>query len=105
MPQIARELGVDAVVEGSIGRQGDRVRIRAKLIQARNERHLWSTADDKDLAELGAAQAQIAQAIAERLGVPFRALTVGSVNRAAYEEYLRGRYEWNKRTPESLEKA
>jgi len=63
VPQIARELGVDAVVEGSIGRQGDRVRIRAKLIQARNERHLWSTVDDKDLAELGAAQAPISQAI------------------------------------------
>jgi TolB-like protein/DNA-binding winged helix-turn-helix (wHTH) protein/Flp pilus assembly protein TadD len=105
VPQIARELGVDAVVEGSIAYQGNRVRIRAKLIQAGDERHLWSTVDDKDFAELGVAQAQIAQGIARRLGVPFRPLTSGSVNRAAYEEYLRGRYEWNKLTLQGLEKG
>jgi DNA-binding winged helix-turn-helix (wHTH) protein/TolB-like protein len=105
VPQIALEMAVDAVVEASVARQGDRVRIRAKLIEVRNERALWSIVEEKDFAELGAAQAQIAHAIATRLGVRIEPKPLGAVSRAAYEEYLRGRYEWNKRTPDGLEKA
>ena len=105
LADVARELSVDLVLETSIARSGDRVRIHANLIQARGELTLWSTSDDKDIAEMPAAQMRIAHAIAERLGLQFPFRASGTINRMAYEEYLRGRYAWNKRTPGRIEEA
>ena len=105
MPEIARELGVDAAVEASITPWNDKLKVQAKLIRASNEQHLWSAVYVKEFTELGGVQAQIAQAIAGRLGAMLTVRPVGSVNHAAYEEYLRGQYEWNKRTPDGIDKG
>ena len=64
LPQIARELGVDAIVEGSVRRDGDRVRITAELIEARTDQHLWTESYDRDLRDILSLQAQVAAAIA-----------------------------------------
>ncbi len=109
--QIARELNVDAVVEGSVQRSGDRVRIDAQLIDARNDRNLWTESYQSDLSDVLELQGNVARAIAgevrvqltpeERAGLS----ATRSVKREAYEAYLRGRYLWNKRTPHDLGKA
>ncbi len=64
LPQIARELGVDAIVEGSVRRDGDRVRITAELIEARTDQHLWTESYDRDLRDILSLQSQVAAAIA-----------------------------------------
>jgi len=64
LPQIARELGVDAIVEGSVRRDGDRVRITAELIEARTDQHLWTESYDRDLRDILSLQTQVAAAIA-----------------------------------------
>jgi serine/threonine protein kinase/TolB-like protein/Tfp pilus assembly protein PilF len=111
LPQIGRELDVDAVVEGSVLRAGDRVRITAQLIQAPTDRHLWAESYDRDLRDILALQGEVAQAIArevqatltpqERTGLA----SVRPVDPAAHEDYLKGRYYWNKRTAADLKKS
>ena len=64
LPQIARELSVDAIVEGSVRRDGDRVRITAELIEARTDQHLWTESYDRDLQDILSLQSQVAAAIA-----------------------------------------
>ena len=64
LPQIARELGVDAIVEGSVRRDGDRVRITAELIEGRTDQHLWTESYDRDLRDILSLQSQVAAAIA-----------------------------------------
>jgi serine/threonine protein kinase/Flp pilus assembly protein TadD len=111
LPTIARELKVDAVVEGSVLRSGNRVRITAQLIQAKAERHLWAESYERDASDILALQSDVAQAIASRIQAKltpqeYRLLSISrSVDPAAHEDYLLGRYHWNKMTEDELEKA
>ena len=111
LPQIARELNVDAVIEGSVTRSGGRVRITAQLIDAAADRHLWAQSYDGDVRDMLALQSRVARAIAEEIRVNVQpkeqtALkSARAVNPDAYEAYLKGRYFWNKRTADGLTKA
>jgi serine/threonine-protein kinase len=111
LPEIARELGVAAVVEGSVLRAGNQVRITAQLIHATTDEHLWAESYDRDLRDVLALQSEVARAIAGEIKIAVtveeesRLATAPSVNPEAYEAYLKGRYHWNKRTPESVGKG
>ena len=111
LPEIARELNVDAVVEGTVLRSGDRVRITAQLIQAPADQHLWAESYEGDLRDTLALQNKVARAIAEQIRIELTPHEQGVLKDArvvdpkAYEDYLQGRYFWNKRTTEGLKKA
>jgi TolB-like protein/DNA-binding winged helix-turn-helix (wHTH) protein/Flp pilus assembly protein TadD len=111
LPQIARELNVDAVVEGTVLRSGDQVRITAQLIEASSDKHLWSQSYEGELRDTLALQNQVARAIADQIRIHLNAQeqaalkNVRVVNPEAYESYLKGRYFWNKRTADSLRVA
>jgi TolB-like protein/DNA-binding winged helix-turn-helix (wHTH) protein/Flp pilus assembly protein TadD len=111
LPQIARELGVDTVVEGTVLRSGDKVRITAQLIEASSDKHLWSHSYDGELRDTLTLQNKVASAIAEQIRVqlnPQEQIALNSakvVNPDAYESYLKGRYFWNKRTANGLNAA
>ena len=104
--EIARELEVDAIVEGTVLRAGRRVRITAQLIDAPKEMHLWAESYERDLRDVLALQAEVAQAIAREIRVKLtpvdqaRFAEVRAVDPDAYEAYLRGRYHWNRRPSE-----
>jgi TolB-like protein/Tfp pilus assembly protein PilF len=111
LPEIARELGVDAVVEGSVLRSGDRVRITAQLIEARTDRHLWAESYERDAHDVLALQREIARSVAAairvRLTEPAQAglRPRPPVDPEAYREYLQGRFHWNKRNEAALRRA
>jgi TolB-like protein/DNA-binding winged helix-turn-helix (wHTH) protein/Tfp pilus assembly protein PilF len=111
LPQVARELNVDAVVEGTVLRSVGQVRITAQLIEARLDKHLWSETYDGDLRDTLRLQNKVARAIAEQIRINLNAqeqvtLTRGRVvDPQAHEAYLKGRYFWNKRTGDDLTKA
>lgn len=111
LPQIARELNVDAVVEGTVLRSGDQVRITAQLIEAATDKHLWSQSYEGELRDTLGLQSQVAREIAEQIRInvnPQEKAALRSakvVNPAAYESYLKGRYFWNKRTADGLNTA
>jgi TolB-like protein/DNA-binding winged helix-turn-helix (wHTH) protein/tetratricopeptide (TPR) repeat protein len=111
LPQIARELNVDAVVEGTVLRSGDQVRITAQLIEASTDKHLWSQSYEGELRDTLALQSRVASAIADKIRINLTpreqaALkNVEVVNPEAYESYLKGRYFWNKRTADGLKVA
>ena len=96
--EIARELNIDGVVEGSVMRSGNRVRITAQLIQARTGQYLWAETYERDLGDVLRLQSEVAQAIAQQLRVqltPQQQARLGSaqgVNPGAYEDYLKGRF-------------
>lgn len=111
-PQIGKELGVDVLIEGTVERVGNHVRIRAQLIDCASDRHLWARSYDRDLRDVLALQSDAAREIVEQIqgNVVFpqsnaRSTSVHPVNAEAYESYLKGRYFWNKRTPEGLKKS
>jgi TolB-like protein/DNA-binding winged helix-turn-helix (wHTH) protein/Flp pilus assembly protein TadD len=111
LPEIARELGVDAVIEGTVLRSGDQVRITAQLIEAATDKHLWSQSYEGQLRDTLALQNQVARAIADQIRINLNSQeqaalkSVRVVNPEAYESYLKGRYFWNKRTAEGLKVA
>ena len=111
LPEIARELAVDAVVEGTVLRCGERVRISAQLINARTDAHLWAESYDRDLRDVLELQSQVARAIAREVQVkvsPEERIELARtrpVDPEAYEAYLKGRHHWNKRTSGDLNKA
>src|SRR5882724_7882745 len=111
LPQIARELNVDAIVEGSVERVGDRVRISAQLIHAPTDRHVWSRSYEREMQNVLAMQDEVAQAIVAEIRTnvnPRKQAPQAStrdIDPQAYELYLKGRYFWNKRTDEGLRKA
>ena len=111
LPKIAEELNVDAVVEGTVARSGDRVRITAQLIQAENDKNLWAQSYDRDLRDVLALQSEVAQSIAHAIQITLtpqeqaRLEDTRPVNPEAHEAYLKGRYYWNKRTPEGVQKG
>lgn len=110
--EIAAALDVDAIVEGSVLRAGDKVRITAQLILAAQDRHLWAKSYEREVKDVIALQSEVARDIASeiqlqlspqehaRMMAPRR-----QVNPQAYELYLHGRYEWSKVSPEGLQKA
>jgi len=111
LPQIARELNVEAVVEGTVLRSGDQVRITAQLIEASSDKHLWSQSYEGELRDTLALQNQVARAIADQIRINLNSQeqaalkNVRVVNPQAYESYLKGRYFWNKRTADGLKVA
>src|SRR5262245_13909679 len=111
LPQIASELGVDAVVEGSVQRSGDRVSIRAQLVYAATERHLWGARYERDLGDVLWLQSEVAQAIAHEIRTKItlaertRLAYKPAISRKALDDYLKGQYHRNKQTEEHLLKA
>ncbi len=110
-PEIARKLNVDAIVEGSVLRSGDKVRITAQLIDARSDRHLWAKSFERSSRDVLALQDELASAIAREIHVQLtpaeqsRLTRAPSVNPEAYDAYLKGRYYFNRPSDENLKKA
>ena len=108
---IARELKVDAVVEGSVLRSGGRVRITAQLVQAATDRNLWASMYERDVRDVLALQSEVAQAIVDEIRIKLspqeatRLRAARSVKPDAYEAYLKGRYFWNRRDREGVTKG
>ena len=117
IPQIGRDLGVQYVIEGSVRRDSERVRITAQLIQVKDQSHLWARQYDRDLGHLLELQAEIAREIANEIEFslsgrrPIEAArqaassAPGATSYEAYDLYLKGRYFWNKRTGEGFQQA
>ena len=111
MPTIARELGVDAVIEGTVLRAADRVRVSVQLIHAQDDRHLWSAQYERPLRDAMALQAEIARSVADEVQAAItpqetaRLSAEQPVDSEAYDFYLRGRYFWAQRTPEALRRS
>jgi TolB-like protein/DNA-binding winged helix-turn-helix (wHTH) protein/Tfp pilus assembly protein PilF len=111
LPKIAEELGVDGIVEGSVLRSGERVRITAQLVRAATDQHIWAESYERDLRDLVALQdevsrniaGQIQKRIAER--APQQLAASAAVNPQAREDYLKGRYFWNLRAEAGYRKA
>ena len=109
--ELARRLGIDAVVEGSVVRDGDRVRITAKLIDGRTDRHLWADVYDGRLSDVLALQNRVARQIALQVNVKLSARDEARlsgdapVDAAAYELYLRGRHLLNRNTEPEIRRA
>src|SRR6202451_2899470 len=111
LPQIAHELNVDAVVEGTVLRSGEQVRITAQLIEASTDKHLWSQSYQGELKDTLALQSRLAGVAADQIQINVNpqeqaALkSVKAVNPQAYQSFLKGRFFWNKRTAEGLKIA
>ncbi|MBZ5515569.1 MAG: winged helix-turn-helix domain-containing protein, partial [Acidobacteriia bacterium] len=111
LPEIARELDVDAVVEGTVQRSGNQVRITAQLLEARADRHLWSEIYERDSGEITRLEEQVALAIAREVSgrlTPAQETRLASnrtTNPRAYDAYLRGRHLWEQRTEEPVAEA
>jgi len=110
--QIGTELGVDYVLEGSVRREGDRVRISAQLIQVRDQTHLWAANYERDAHDTLALETVVANAIADQVErtlsppyPPALRANVHPVNPEAYDLYLKGRFYWNQRTEPGFWKA
>ena len=111
LPQIGRELGVDAVVAGSIERVGDRVRISAQLIRAATDEHLWADQYDREMRDVLMLQDEVARSIAREVRVTLtpeehaRLASAREVDPEAYQLYVKGRYFWDKRSEESVNRS
>ena len=109
--QIGRELGVEYVLEGSVRRWGDQVRISAQLIQTRDQTHVWAENFESDRRDILKLQSDVAQAIAQQISLQLtseekaRVTSVSRVDPEVYELCLLGRYQWNKRTESAINKA
>jgi serine/threonine protein kinase/tetratricopeptide (TPR) repeat protein len=111
LPEIAKELGVDAIVEGSVTRSGSQVKITAQLIDASKDKHLWADSFQRDLKDVLALQGEVARAITGEIGVrltPQERLRLAekkTVNPEAYEAYLKGNYHLHRRTASDAQKS
>ena len=111
VPEIAKTLGVDAIVEGSLIRDGSRIRVHAQLIRAATDEHLWSETYDREMQDVLALESDVAESVAQKIDVTIsgqersRVVKAGHVSPDAYEAYLKGRYYWNKRTADGLQKG
>jgi adenylate cyclase len=107
LSEIGSELGVEHVLEGSVRKAGDRIRVTAQLIEVATDTHLWSETYTRELDDIFAVQDEIAQAIVDALqltlsGADRQSLSAHSTSNAkALDEYMIGRHLWNQRTPES----
>ncbi|HEV2132060.1 MAG TPA: BTAD domain-containing putative transcriptional regulator, partial [Longimicrobiaceae bacterium] len=109
LPEIARELTVDAVVQGAVLRDGDRVRITAQLVRVPTDEHLWAQSYERDLRDILALQGEVVQAIAQQVHARTAARPEHSsmrrVDPVVYEMYLKGRHFWSKPSPENIRKG
>ncbi len=111
LPRIARELDVDAVIEGTVIVVGSRVRITVQLIHGPTDTHLWAESYERDMREVLRLQADLARAIASEIKIAVtpqereRLASAPPMIPAAYEAYLKGRFHWNKGTGQELQKA
>ena len=111
LSEIARELKVDAVVEGTVLRVGSRVRITAELVQVSTDHHLWADTYESQIGDVLALQNRVSSAIVSEIRINLtpedreRLAKTPGVAPEAYENYLKGRFYWNKRTDENLTKA
>lgn len=111
LPQIASELNADAVVEGTVMRVGNRVRITAELVQVSTDRHLWADTYESQIGDVLTLQNRVSSAIVDEIRINLtpedkeRLAKNPSVSPEAYEEYLKGRYYWNKRSGDGFAKA
>lgn len=111
LPEIARELKVEAIVEGSVLRIEDRVRITAKLIEAQTDRNLWAESYERDLSDIMFIQREVAQAIAKEIKIKLTPqeetflASVRQVNPEAHEAYLKGRFHENNWTAVGFKRA
>ena len=111
VPEIAKTLGVDAIVEGSVIREGNQVRVHAQLIRGTSDEHIWAGEYQREFGSLLALQDEVARSIAERIEVsltPEERQTLASthpVDPEAHEDYLKGRYYFNQRTRDAMNKS
>jgi TolB-like protein/Tfp pilus assembly protein PilF len=111
LPQIAKQLGVTNILEGSVQKAADQVRVNVQLINAANDAHLWAESFDRKLTDIFAVESDIATTIAETLQAKLTGSEKAAIakrptaNPEAYELYLKGRFFWNKRTGAGLRKA
>lgn len=111
LPEIAKELNVDGIVEGSVLRSGQRVKIDVKLIRAGVDQHLWAESYVRDLTDILVLQSEVARDIAKQVQIKLsasdtaRLATPTKVNPEAHDAYLRGRFHWSKGEREDLETA
>src|SRR2546422_2965566 len=112
IPEIGRELNVDLVVEGTVVREGQRVRITAQLIRAPTDEHVWANSFERDFSDVLALQRDVAQAIAQQIGVklaPWQTAAAPAANPQAQDEYFRGIYYYGlgdmMKSAEALERA
>jgi TolB-like protein/DNA-binding winged helix-turn-helix (wHTH) protein/Tfp pilus assembly protein PilF len=115
LDQIGSELGVNYILEGSVRRDGNRVRISAQLIQVKDQSHVWAREYDRELKQLLALQSEIAEQIAAEIQLTLgdhrsavttrRSSPSSETSYEAYDLYLKGLYFWNKRTGEGFDKA
>ena len=111
IPEIAQELNVDAVVEGSVLCVGERVRITIQLIQAETDTHIWAENYDHDFKDILFLQNEVAQAITREINIKVtekekkRFTSIRPVNPESYDAYLKGRFHWYKLSPQNVEKA
>jgi TolB-like protein/DNA-binding winged helix-turn-helix (wHTH) protein/Tfp pilus assembly protein PilF len=109
--QIANELNVDAVIEGTVMRAGNRVRITAELVQVSTDQHLWADTYESPIGDVLALQNRVSSAIADQIRINLtkedreRLAKQPAVSPEAYEDYLKGRYYWNKRSGEGFNRA
>jgi TolB-like protein/DNA-binding winged helix-turn-helix (wHTH) protein len=109
LPEIASELKVDALLEGSVLRSGDRIRVTVQLIRGATDARIWSKVYEQDIRDLSDLQVDIARTIAHEAGLQIggqtRLTQRRPLNREAFEEYLRGRHAWSKRSPAEIQNA
>jgi tetratricopeptide (TPR) repeat protein len=111
LPQIAKRLGVSTILEGSVQKTDDRVRVSVQLINAASDAHLWAETYDRNLTDVFATESEIAKTIADTLRAKLSGSEQSAIafhptaNSEAHQLYLRGRYFWNKRTGADFKKA
>lgn len=111
LPEVAQELRVDAVIEGTVQRSGDRVRVRAQLIEAQTDRHLWAESYERDVRDVLALEGDLARAIAHQVhlqltpGNHANLMETRKLNPEAHEAYLKGLYYWGKLTEVDVRKS
>jgi TolB-like protein len=109
--EIARELGVSSILEGSVQKAGNNVRITVQLIEAKTDVHLWSETYDKDLSDIFSIQTEVAQNVARELKATLTSEEKEQIdknqtyNPEAYNLYMQGRFFWHKRSEEGLKKS
>jgi TolB-like protein len=111
LAQIARESNADAIVEGTVLRDGNNMRLTAKLIRGDTGRYIWADKYEGDISDMMKMQSEVASAIAAQIfatlkgGTRAQPMFRQNVDAEAYDDYLKGRYFWNKRTPADLKKS
>jgi TolB-like protein len=111
LPEIAQELNVDGIIEGTVQLAGQRLRVSVQLLDASTDTHIWAGSYDRNLRDVLALQSELAQAIAREIQIKLTPREqahidqVGSVDPHAYEAYLKGRYYWNRRAKDGFQKA